>query len=466
MRENWKDDDLQEDVMTSDDKTIKDGKSKKKIITALDPVEPDEYSETLVSRRIKIPVKKEEEASAKETPSPEKAKGEDTISSDGVPTILPRLMAEANTIGILPRTDRRYKAHKKLDEGEGDETELLVDQDINRFVTRKKLKQGLQDHQRLMKFIDEIQTAGALDHPNIIPIYDVGRDEGGQFYSITKHVEGETLESIIHQLRIGNEKTHNKFRLTARISICKQILKAVAFAHHKGVLHRDIRPANILVGTYGEVMVIGWEGSTRLPQKPVPEELTENVLISENLRGALENEKQALFTQRLSSMDQNSTIGTPAYMAPEQVRKDQIDERTDIYSLCALFYEFLTLQQYLKSKSNPQETVQGILNEKPKKAHRISHKFQPKVPVDLSHILTKGLAKSPAKRYQSISEILEILHHVEQGLTPVQCPYTLMKRWVNSLLRLLDKHPLMGSIIIFSFTLTLIFGIYSLITLL
>jgi serine/threonine-protein kinase len=141
---------------------------------------------------------------------------------------------------------------------------------------------------------------------------------------------------------------------------------------------------------------------------------------------------------------QGTAIGTPAYMAPEQVRGGGHDERTDIYSLTALFYEFLTLNSYLKTKESLKEMLQGVASDKPKLAMLVSNKHQPAVPADLSHFLAKGLQKEPNNRFQSVKEMQVLLQRIASGHTPVQCPFTFTKRIYQTLINLVSNHPMTG----------------------
>ncbi len=146
----------------------------------------------------------------------------------------------------------------------------------------------------------------------------------------------------------------------------------------------------------------------------------------------------------ISNTEDGSIIGTPAYMAPGQITKQPHDERTDIYSISALFYEFLTLKPYLSTKNSMKEVLNAVIKEKSKFAMNVKNKFQPSVPADLSHILAKGLQKDPKKRYQSVREIQMVVDNVMEGHTPVQCPFSLTERSYQGLINLVTKFPMSG----------------------
>lgn len=339
---------------------------------------------------------------------------------------------------------KRFERQKKLGEGGGGEVELVRDNDIYRLVAIKRMKKTVHNPWMLKRFIDEIRVVGHLEHPNIVPIHDVGIDEEGYYYFVMKYVHGESLESVIHKLKAGNPYYHQKYTYEYRTNIFSEVLKAIEFAHHHGVIHRDIKPANIMIGPYGEVKVMDWgiaKQIRKMPGKKIPERLIEDIETSLQAFGDTTLEENRVYKTRDSII-----IGTPAYMAPEQAlgRNDRLDERTDIYSLCALFYELLTLQPYLPPKQSLPETLKGILEEKPKLATFVRSRHQPSVPADLGHFVKKGLAKDPRDRYQSVSELRTLLQSIQEGYMPIQCPMTLAKRSLHALIHLVNSHPVLG----------------------
>jgi serine/threonine protein kinase len=359
-------------------------------------------------------------------------------------TILPDFRRSAT--GPRPEANprQRYERQKKLGEGGGGEVELVRDNDIFRLVAIKRLKKDLHNPWVLKRFVEEIRTVGHLEHPNIVPIHDVGMDEEGQYYFIMKYVHGESLESVIRKLKNGDPYYHQKYTFEYRTNIFAEILKAIEFAHHHGIIHRDLKPANIMIGPYGEVQVMDWgiaKQIHKVPARKLPEKLLEDIEASIRESGDM-----TLAEERAFKSQQNFLIGTPSYMAPEQVlgKNDQLDERTDIYSLCALFYEFLTLRPCLSPKKNLQETLQGVLKEKPRMATYVHSKYQLAVPADLGHFVKKGLAKEPGKRYQSVSEMRTLLQRIQEGYMPIQCPMTLIKRSLHILIHLVNNRPRLG----------------------
>jgi serine/threonine-protein kinase len=380
-------------------------------------------------------------------------------------TILPRIEGEPPAVKFVVDAQRRFEHQKKLGEGGAGEVELVLDKDIYRLVAVKRLKKNLQNTMMLMRFVDEIRTVGHLEHPNIVPIHDVGLDENGQYYFVMKYVIGETLHSVIEKLKQGNPDYHKKYTFQYRVGIFTEILKAVEFAHHNGVIHRDIKPANIMVGPHGEVTVMDWGITKRLKGYAAKE--PDNKLLDQFEAQLRETEEKLPEEQRMTVTMNNTTIGTPAYMAPEQVsgKSDEHDVRTDIYSLNALFYEFLTLRSYLTPKKTLEELLKGVLHEKPKLAMLVRNKFQPAVPADLTHFLTKGLQKNPADRFQTVKEMQTLLQRINEGYAPVQCPFTLTKRAVNIVVHLVNDHPMLGLFFFMFLTLMGMAGVWFLVRL-
>jgi len=355
-------------------------------------------------------------------------------------TMLPFLQQSPEGVKLVAGMGNRYEAKKILGKGGGGEVELVLDKDIYRLVAIKRLRKELHSPSLLMRFIDEIRTVGHLEHPNIVPIHDVGRDENGQYYFIMKYVYGDTLQQIIDNLRSGDKEYHKIYNFHHRVNIFREILKAVEFAHYNGIIHRDLKPANIMVGPHGEVVVMDWGIAKRIRGKnpaagPGVDDLEKEIRKMESRSAGKGN---------IFQTEADSIIGTPAYMAPEQVIKEPHDERTDIYSLSALFYEFLTLKPYLSTKSSMKEVLRAVIKEKPKFAMSVKNKYQPSVPADLSHILAKGLQKEPKKRYQTVREIQLVIDNIMAGHTPVQCPFTLTKRSYQGLINLVTKFPMSG----------------------
>jgi serine/threonine protein kinase len=364
-------------------------------------------------------------------------------------TVLPRF----ELVGAEPRlvlgSQRRYETVRRLGEGGFGEVLGARDNDIGREVAVKRLHPEMRSPAVLARFAEEVRTIGSLEHPNIVPIHDVGVEENGDYYFVMKYVAGETLESIIEKLAAGDREAHARFGPERRVQIFLALLEAVAFAHSKGILHRDIKPANVMVGAYGEVVLMDWGIAKRLreagPAAPPPGALDAPGRPDGERAGSVgsvdKRSRGALFETRSGEL-----IGTPAYMSPEQSRGDAIDERSDVYALSVLFYELLTLEHPLADKTTLPTMLHAIRHEPVRLAGLVNHPHQPAVAMDLSWFLRKGLEKNPAHRYASVAEMITRLERRAEGIIPIQCHITFMKRVSNGVGRFIDRHPVVSTL--------------------
>ncbi len=353
-----------------------------------------------------------------------------TLTMTTRPAVLPR-----DASGDLPLDPgERYAKKHVLGVGGMGEVVLAEDRDIGRNVALKYLN-APNDKAALARFVDEIRIVGSLEHPNIVPIHDVGVDDNNRFYFVMKHVEGETLESIIEHLAAGDVAYHKRFTYTARVEIFLALLRALSFAHANGYVHRDIKPANVMIGRFGEVVLMDW-GVAKRCKEPDPHhdpnapELTDKPI------------RERLFTTRRGAI-----VGTPVYMSPEQARGDvdAIDERSDVYCATVLFHELVTLHHYLGERETLKAMLDAIQHEPPLLSFgHVSHPMQGPAPAEFTHFAKKGLAKNPADRYQNVGEMITILEDALDGRVLVQCPFTLQKRITRELGRFTDHHPMIA----------------------
>jgi eukaryotic-like serine/threonine-protein kinase len=159
-------------------------------------------------------------------------------------TVLPRAVPNTPTVTLAAR--ERFEELSSLGRGGMGEVSLAVDHDIDRTVAVKRLA-GTTDPDTLARFVEEIRIVGRLEHPNIVPVHDVGVDAEGRYYFVMKHLQGESLETIIERLRVGDAAAHARFSFAARARIVHAVLNALAYAHQRGFVHRDIKPANVMM---------------------------------------------------------------------------------------------------------------------------------------------------------------------------------------------------------------------------
>jgi serine/threonine-protein kinase len=358
------------------------------------------------------------------------------------PTIVPdRTYHDAGRASLLPAVQARNDGQYELVEGDGPRFALVGalgkgglgevyaanDRDIGRRVAIKRVRSDRRTTDAMVRFVQEVRTAGQLDHPNIVPIHDIGREEDGSYYFVMKYLEGQSLETLIDRLRAGDREAHVFWTFERRVSLFRQVLHAIQFAHDRGIVHRDIKPGNIMVGKHGEVHVVDWGLAKRIgaPSIAPSKVLT---FVSDSAFNSAETRAGAL-------------IGTPLYMAPEQARGEPTDERTDVWQLALVLYELLTLRHYIEPDLPLAAILEKVQNAPIRSPSLIKYRHQQTPPAELSWFVMKGLARDPNQRFQTVAEMIETLDQRADGIFKVVCPVTLTKRVLHGVLRVIDAHP-------------------------
>ena len=349
-------------------------------------------------------------------------------------SVLPRVALEGDAVVLSSSSGPRYATLRELGKGGMGEVDLVEDRDIGRTVAMKRLLPGHMGPAAVARFVDEVRTIGRLEHPNIVPIHDVGIDEAGRFFFVMKFVDGETLETILDKLRAGEPDYVRRFDLARRVQIFQQLLRALQFAHERGIIHRDIKPANVMVGRFGEVVLMDW-GVART---------VAGLTRSHDSASLADVPGGAAAPSRASTTRVGSLIGTPLYMSPEQARgaNDQLDARSDLYSAFLMFHEMLGLQHLRAHHKTLTSLLHGAqTDDPPGAASMFASTPQRGVGAEYAHFVNKGLQRDPAHRFQSASEVLDTLHLILSGRFAVQCPVTFMKRGSLAMSHLVDRSP-------------------------
>ena len=237
------------------------------------------------------------------------------------------------------------------------------DQNANRDVAMAVLQDGKIEPRFIRRFVREARVTAALEHPNIVPVHDIGVGVDGRPYFTMKLLGGESLHGILQKIDAGETDYRRRYTLSRLLQIFLGAGNAVAFAHSRGVIHLDLKPSNIQVGDFGEVLVLDW-GLAKIMDRAGALELPE--------------ELRVVHTEGVAR-------GTPGFMSPEQTRGEysKLDERTDVFALGAVLATVLTGRM----------PGQGPLNDR-------------RIPVALQQVALRALAADPAARYQSVRELL------------------------------------------------------------
>ncbi len=293
-----------------------------------------------------------------------------------------------DTDAPLPETlnqSTRYIHFKTIAQGGKCIIQSCRDRYLARVICHKKLRpEFAEDPIEQRRFLREARVTASLQHPSIVPVYELGRDRRGLLYFTMKLVQGFTLRELF------DVKYRDRYDLTQLVDVLVDVAHALRYAHSHGVIHRDIKPDNIIVGPYGEVLLMDW-GLAKVwradgtADEPPTEGASDLAAAATSVTGAGKLE------------------GTIAYMSPEQLRKDPaIDHRTDIYSLGVALYEVLARRTPFEGET-VREVGRQIAEVAPRPPSEVT---DTRVPAPLEALAMKCLAKDPDERVQSCKEIL------------------------------------------------------------
>ena len=356
------------------------------------------------------------------------------------------------------------------------------DNKLGRSVAMKVMLQREASAAERQRFLQEARVLGQLAHSNIVPVYDLGSDAQGRLFYTMKLVQGVTLHDVIERLKAGDKETLAKYPLNTLLNIFQKVCDAVAFAHSRGVIHRDLKPQNVMVGVFGEVLVLDWGLAKFLPDSPAAEEAASALpmlerlshtgpadaspaegrakvdiaafseTVADGMPSALAPEPilATMDSPALSGLATNSdlptqatatdgglgatldgtVVGTPHYMSPEQAqgRVNELDARSDIFSLGGILYTLLTLRPPVDGRTldevlervrtgvvtapsfdrTPRSIDQlrtGGLVDDQAQATPLPHIVGGRVPVALSAVVMKALRLDKTQRYQNVAAL-------------------------------------------------------------
>src|SRR5215469_5808446 len=275
-----------------------------------------------------------------------------------------------------------YRVIQKLGAGGMGEVYLAEDTALRRKVALKLLSgEYTRNQDALRRFVHEAQAASALNHPNILTIHEFGQQDGVQFIA-TEFVEGQTLRQ---RIAAGN------IELVEALDIAMQVAAALGAAHHSGIVHRDVKPENIMVRPDGYVKVLDF-GVAKLSENAADHQADKPI-------------------STLLTTQPGVIMGTPNYMSPEQVRGYAVDARSDIFSLGVVIYEMVAGCQPFEGPTFS-DVIAAILTQQPP----LLDQYLPNAPHELQRIASKALAKSRDDRYQSAQDMVADLKRLRREL--------------------------------------------------
>lgn len=342
-----------------------------------------------------------------------------------------RTLSEALAHGSVG--GERYRVLNEIARGGMGAVLRAADCDIRREVAVKYLLDQA-DERKKARFVEEAQITGQLEHPNIVPIHELGIDAKKRLFFSMKMVRGRSLQEVLAELRDFPHSAEKEYTLTRLLGIFINVCHALAYAHSRGVVHRDLKPANMMIGDFGEVYVMDWglakvltreggrshaergnEGSPAIIQAAALPSFAGVEAGSAAASAAVKTSRQAADDHTV----EGTILGTPLYMPPEQAIGNiaAIDQRSDIYSLGAILYEMLTLQAPIEKDGGQLAILMRVsLGEIKAPAQRAPERARAgKIPKELEAVAMKALAKKPHQRYPAVADLRRDIERFLEG---------------------------------------------------
>ncbi len=316
-----------------------------------------------------------------------------------------------------PRMSERYEDDGPLGRGGMGEVRLCRDTRIGRRIALKVIREQRRDDPRAQaRFFREARVQGQLEHPSVVPVYDLDTAPDGRMYFTMKRVAGHTMEQIVSRLREGDAETERAYSRRRLLSAFAQVCLAVEYAHERGVLHRDLKPANIMLGDFGEVYVLDW-GLAKLGDE---DDL-------EPSEGPISGDGQPIADTQTAD---GEVLGTPGYMAPEQIdgAARGVDARSDVYAVGAILFEILTLQSL-----HPRDSAHRALGSTIAGADARAHVRAPErqVPPELEAICVRATADRPEDRFATARELHDAVARFLDGDRDLALRRDMAAKWAD-----------------------------------
>ncbi len=308
----------------------------------------------------------------------------------------PRAAATDEPVIGRASTAQRYLADREIARGGMGRVVEAIDTVLGRTVA---LKEALvNDEETLQRFARETRITAKLEHPSIVPVYDAGTAPDGTRFYVMRRVSGQPLDKLVDAATT----------LNARLALVPHVLaaaQAIAHAHKRSILHRDVKPPNILVGELGETVVIDWGLAKELGEPDDTDDLQSRTA------------SQSLMTRY------GAVVGTPGFMPPEQVKGEPVDERGDVFALGATLYYVLTGKPPFRGP-----TGDDIMRDTLERPARPLREVAPGVPAELASIADTALAATVDDRYRDAGEMVAELQRFLAGQLVASHDYTTLER--------------------------------------
>ena len=297
----------------------------------------------------------------------------------------------------------RYQVLREIGRGGMGRVLEATDPELGRVVAIKILLNPREvRHDQLQRFVAEARITSQLEHPNIIPVHDLGVTTEGQLYLVMKRVEGEGLDIVLDRLAKSEFATLEHWTRRRLLTIFVQLCNAVGYAHERGVLHRDLKPSNVMVGQFGEVLLMDWGVARVLAQvesKDGDQDTEQSISLAPN--------------SKRSTLD-GATVGTPGYLAPEQASgiPDAVGPFSDVWSLGAILYELLTYRQAFVGQTALQLLFVAAKSE-PEDPRSLAAQLS--IPDEIAEICMRSLARDPTERYATALELGQAVEAFLEG---------------------------------------------------
>jgi serine/threonine-protein kinase len=300
-----------------------------------------------------------------------------------------------------PDFDARYEMGDVLGRGGMGEVRIAADMRIGRTVAIKVIRPDGAKRPRLRaRFLFEAKMQGQLEHPSIVPVYDLGVRPDGSEYFTMRRVRGRTLHEVLKARKLGERGAAVTFTRRRLLAALQSVCLAVEFAHRRGVVHRDLKPANIMLGEFGEVIVLDW-GLAKLVEQAPGAPLTPD-------RPSLDG------VASLDSTGVGEVLGSPGYMSPEQaVDSQSVGPASDIFALGAILFEILTLRHLVSGETNAAVTRATIAGQYDA---RIGKRFPDlEVPPELEAACVTATEVDPQKRFPRARDLADAIERYLEG---------------------------------------------------